>query len=175
MQRLTFSPPLFFDASKQWDVCHWICYPYLVWFFMFLLQVFYNMTKSSVWVEWIRTIGNYSYDIFLFQMPYFSVLRRFFVKSLSFSLHATLPCIVVVTLMDLLLCIIPSLIMRKWHLRKSSSMQHGGMRKELGAERRGGVLRHPASPLMENASPLKHVNVIHFQQHTILKGYEQWN
>ena len=66
--------PFFVDSG--WKEAHWICYIYIVFLMIPLIRKFFSMLKvNSRTRRWIEEIGRYSYEIFLFQMIYFSMVH----------------------------------------------------------------------------------------------------
>ena len=62
----TFEPWIF---DTPWCYFHWCCYFFVMFLLVLLVNLFYKI--GGVFTELIKTIGKYSYEIFLFQMLVF--------------------------------------------------------------------------------------------------------
>lgn len=66
--------PIFF-CSTQWSYCHWVCYIYIAYLFLFGLKLLYLcIVKVPKLRKFIESIGRCSYEIYLFLMLYFAVM-----------------------------------------------------------------------------------------------------
>lgn len=63
--------PLFFNTC--WKTYHWICYPYMAYFLMFVVYWFYLKSKDCRYCQYIMRIGKASYGIFLFQSLFYLI------------------------------------------------------------------------------------------------------
>ena len=101
-----FSP--YFYHVKAWSTCHWICYVYIAFFIILCLKVIYTYINNYVFSAVITQIGKYSYEIYLFQLLYFSCFSEFIINQFSIQ-DKTLIIIFISTL----LCIIPVLLYKQ--------------------------------------------------------------
>lgn len=62
----TFEPWIF---DTPWRYFHWCCYFFVIFLLVLLVNVLYKI--GGAFTELIKTIGKYSYEIFLFQMLVF--------------------------------------------------------------------------------------------------------
>ena len=68
--------PYFFHA---WPQAHWVDYFWDCYLYLFVLLVFYKfVVKNEIISNFVQQIGKYSYEIFLFQMFYFTFSNKFF-------------------------------------------------------------------------------------------------
>lgn len=89
---LTFEP-LFFTA-RGWENCHWVCYFYPAFLFMFFLWLAYRKFPSKLCAA-VMEIGRNSWHIFLAQMFFFAVFpyKKFLALG---SVYATAPIFVAI-------------------------------------------------------------------------------
>lgn len=64
--------PVFYTSLGNWKCCHWICYIYIAYFFLWFLK--YTHTKLCKFQKQIEIIGKYSYEIYLFQIFYYATI-----------------------------------------------------------------------------------------------------
>ena len=99
--------PIFYNVDA-WSTCHWICYFYIVFFMIIGLKVIYSYLGSFVFSTFVKQIGKYSYEIYLFQLLYFTCISEYLINVLSIA-NKTLITIILSTL----LCIIPVLLYKR--------------------------------------------------------------
>lgn len=76
--------PLFCTNLGNWPLCHWICYFYIAYLFMAVLQWLYaKLQHCRTLVTIIQQIGVYSYEVYLFQIFYYATLSFYVAKWLS--------------------------------------------------------------------------------------------
>ena len=65
--------------TNQWKGYHWVDYFYTLFVFFLLVKLYNYIMKSRLSVFFVK-LGNYSYEVFLFQMLEFSLIseKRFF-------------------------------------------------------------------------------------------------
>lgn len=65
--------------TNQWKGYHWVDYFYTLFVFFLLVKLYNYIMKSRLSVFFVK-LGNYSYEVFLFQMLVFSLIseKRFF-------------------------------------------------------------------------------------------------
>lgn len=67
--------PIFFQTIA-WNTCHWICYIFMCYLLLFLVQQGYHKAvKHHIPLAFLTKLGQYSYEIFLFQMFYFAIIH----------------------------------------------------------------------------------------------------
>lgn len=85
--------PLFFQTTFYgWRTCHWICYIFMCYLLLFLVQQGYQKAiKHHIPLAFLTKLGQYSYEIFLFQMFYFAIIhgRLMHLVSIITNNHAT--------------------------------------------------------------------------------------
>lgn len=86
---------------------HWFSYVYIYYLFVFLLFVFYKIDSFNLLKQFIKKMGQYSYDIFLFQMFYFSVLHNVVVKMASYLFDNYYFISVLSILLAVMVCVVP--------------------------------------------------------------------
>ena len=99
--------PLFNNVGA-WSTCHWICYFYIAFFMIIGLTVIYSCFGNYAFSTLIKQIGKYSYEIYLFQLLYFTCVSEYVINVLSLT-NKTMITIILSTL----LCIIPVLLYKK--------------------------------------------------------------
>lgn len=105
--------PLFYNVGA-WSTCHWMCYFYVVFFMITGLKVIYSYLSNSAFSTFIKQIGKYSYDIYLFQLFFFACVSEYICTACSFENKPLINVFV-----SLAICIIPVLIYKKvYHLNK---------------------------------------------------------
>ena len=68
--------PIFCTNHNFWPLCHWVCYFYIVYCVIgFMKNSYGRMADNNLRiVNLIKKIGKYSYEIYLFQIFYFSTI-----------------------------------------------------------------------------------------------------
>lgn len=96
-----------FFYTGVWQTCHWICYYFmcipLLFFIKFLFKKIYNTRINALFI----TMGQFSYEIFLFQMLYFLHIHPVIIKTLSIVFKNDFLIQFLSVLMALLICICP--------------------------------------------------------------------
>ena len=97
----------YFYQTISWKTCHWICYIFMCYLLLFLVQQGYKKAvRHHISLAFLTKLGQYSYEIFLFQMFYFAIIhgRLMYWVSIITNNHArgTLGIIIAMTL-----CTIP--------------------------------------------------------------------
>lgn len=70
--------------DTDWRGCHWMCYFYIAYLMLYLLKRIYcKLGKYESIVEYFKKMGQYSYEVFLFQMFYFAVFHGVVIKVLN--------------------------------------------------------------------------------------------
>ena len=96
--------PFFFD-NYQWKFCHWPCYFYIPYLFLFVLSKLQLLIKRFHLNNLFIQIGQYSYEIFLFQMFYFIVAGSTLKKILHALTSNTFAYDILYILISSILCI----------------------------------------------------------------------
>ena len=76
--------PLFYTSLPNWKYCHWICYFYIIYIFLWFLK--YTSTKfnpNNVIHKCIIYMGKNSYVIYLFQIFYYATISLYVKDLLS--------------------------------------------------------------------------------------------
>lgn len=71
---VTFEPWFFFPKLAAKD-CHWICYFYPAFLFMFILRWTYGILPKRL-KDMVVELGHYSWHIFLMQMFFFAMFPK---------------------------------------------------------------------------------------------------
>ena len=104
--------PFFCTQFDVWAIFHWVCYFYMAYLFLYLLQVTFRLIiKHDKVFYYIKRMGEYSYEIFLFQLFYFSICANYvyaFVSTFAGKLLADFLCIIIAVV----LCIVPVLFVK---------------------------------------------------------------
>lgn len=100
--------PVFCTHLSLWPLCHWVCYIYIAYFFLVFLKFAYSKTSKCKGIKMsIMIIGNYSYEVYLFQIFYYSTISIFVWKALSIIDFYPLKEIIYIFL-STIICLIPS-------------------------------------------------------------------
>ena len=99
--------PFIYD-TYSWRPCHWICYFYIAYLMMWMLKWVDEKTGAfTAWNGYMKKLGRYSYEIFLFQMLYFAVFHGVLVESLFFYIQSMVVVQMIVIVFALVICIVP--------------------------------------------------------------------
>lgn len=99
--------PFFCTSLVLWPLCHWVCYFYIAYFFLtFLKYTYTKLIKCNCFRSCIKTIGKYSYEIYLFQIFYYATISIYVLKALSIIENYTLQRILYIVL-STIVCILP--------------------------------------------------------------------
>lgn len=67
--------PFFYTSLYNWKYCHWVCYLYIAYIFIWFLKKTYSNLKPYKSIQrGIEIIGKYSYYIYLFQIIYYATI-----------------------------------------------------------------------------------------------------
>ena len=99
--------PFFYTSLYNWKYCHWVCYLYIAYLFIWFLKKSYlYITPYKLIQKGIVLIGKYSYYIYLFQIIYYaticyyvsstlsSFIENHFIERLAYIIISTIICIV---------------------------------------------------------------------------------
>ncbi len=93
--------PFFYTKPDEWIIAHWICYFYVVNMLLYVIYKFFLWIRQFIfWSNLLASIGKGSFEIFLFQMCYFSFFPPYAFKVDSFSY-----CVYI--MFSLLICMCP--------------------------------------------------------------------
>lgn len=107
--------PFFYTSLDNWKYCHWICYIYIAYFFLWFLK--YTHTKLYKYKKiqkQIEIIGKYSYEIYLFQILYYATISIYVGKALYPIGNDTIQRLLYV-LLSTVICVIPIVYMKRKH------------------------------------------------------------
>jgi peptidoglycan/LPS O-acetylase OafA/YrhL len=99
--------PFFYTSLYNWKYCHWVCYLYIAYLFIWFLKKSYlYITPYKLIQKGIVLIGKYSYYIYLFQIIYYaticyyvsstlsSFIENHFIERLAYIIISTIICII---------------------------------------------------------------------------------
>lgn len=112
--------PFIFYVPK-WKSCHWICYLYIAFFLLFFIKLLYKATNPHKRIgDYIKKMGVYSYEIFLFQMIYFEfhkyIVKFFSTITVNYWTATILPIITAV-----IVCVVPVILYKDYKISKQNS------------------------------------------------------
>ena len=111
--------PIFCTHLSLWPLCHWVCYIYIAYFFLAFLKYTYKIISNcSTITNYIKKIGRFSYEIYLFQIFYYATLSIYVGKSLAFIGNYPIQRILYV-LISTVICVIPVVYLK--NMRKNQS------------------------------------------------------
>ncbi|MBR1681482.1 acyltransferase [bacterium] len=97
--------PFFFTTG--WKIFHWISYFYVAYILLYLLKLLYvKMNRYTKVMEYIESMGKYSYEIFLFQMLYFALVSPIVNKLLTMVINKYIAVILFVAI-SIIVSIVP--------------------------------------------------------------------
>ena len=104
--------PLFCTSLSLWPLCHWVCYIYIAYLFLWFLKYTYpTLNKHKKIRALFEKIGRYSYEIYLFQIFYYSTISIFVYKA-----HSVLECYLAQRLLYIaistIICLFPAYIFK---------------------------------------------------------------
>ncbi len=98
----------FFYNVEAWSTCHWICYIYISFLAIVGLKYVFLYIQNTVITTHIKLIGIYSYEIYLFQLVYFTYISEYVNNCLSIIGNSMMNIIV-----SVILCVVPVYIYKK--------------------------------------------------------------
>lgn len=105
--------PFIFYAPK-WRSCHWICYFYIAFFLFYVFKYMYQLIIGHEKIcGYVKKMGRYSYEIFLFQMAYFcfhSYVIQFFSNMIENSLVVELLAVTTAVIV----CVVPVVLYKDY-------------------------------------------------------------
>lgn len=112
--------PIFCTSLVLWPLCHWICYCYIAYFFLaFLKYTYTKLIKCYYLMSCIKTIGKYSYEIYLFQIFYYATISIYVGKAFSNIENRPIQRLLYIVL-STIICILPAILNNQnIHFRKS--------------------------------------------------------
>lgn len=114
--------PVFCTNLDFWPLCHWICYFYIAYLMIWLLKQSYLILNKLAFVNnlviIIQKMGKYSYEIYLFQIFYYSIISIFVTKATAIiETHSAERVIYI--FISTIMCTLPVIIYK--HLTKPTS------------------------------------------------------
>lgn len=103
---------LFCTTFDNWSSCHWVCYIYITILFLYIIKILYHKLGYSLKTG-IENIGKYSYEIYLFQMFYFAIIKRY-VKVIIFGYDA-ITYEILFLIITTVICLSPSMILYNYN------------------------------------------------------------
>jgi peptidoglycan/LPS O-acetylase OafA/YrhL len=104
-----------FVFSFQYRSHHWFCYIYIAFVYIYFLWYTYRSSShvAPIISKLTKTIGLYSYEIFLFQMLYFALFHEYVMKGLSSVFDNNYTVSFTAMLIAVVLCIWPVVAYKK--------------------------------------------------------------
>ena len=93
---------------EAWSTCHWICYIYMAYFVMGSLKIIFSCVQNTLFASCLKQIGRNSYEIFIFQLFYFTCVSPFITEILQMGKHLS-----VYVVLSVILCVVPVLLYQK--------------------------------------------------------------
>lgn len=114
--------PVFCTNLDFWPLCHWICYFYIAYLMIWLLKTSYIKLRPNSYanrmVRIIQQMGKYSYEIYLFQIFYYSIISIFVTKATAtIGIHFIERVLYIIV--STILCTLPIILYK--YLTKPSS------------------------------------------------------
>lgn len=114
--------PIFCTNLVLWPLCHWVCYFFIVYFIIWIMKLTYmkcsQKQTGSQFTYLIKQIGKYSYEIYLFQIFYYSIISIYVSKATStIGIHSFERALYII--ISTILCTLPVIIYK--YLTKPSS------------------------------------------------------
>lgn len=104
--------PLYCTHLALWPLCHWICYIYIAYlFFAFLIFTYTKLATHTQILGYIKKIGKYSYEIYLFQIFYYATICIFVGKVLIVIDYYPLLRILYI-IISTVVCVIPVIYLK---------------------------------------------------------------
>lgn len=106
-----FSPILYDFVNPA---CHWFCYIFIAFILLFLIRKINSYNDSFPFLyKFIIKAGKYSYEIFLFQIVYFSIADEYIDNTISYSISNHATYVIIKILIPIILCTIPVIIYKE--------------------------------------------------------------
>lgn len=104
--------PWFCTNLSFWPLCHWICYIYIAYFFLWFLKFLHSKTKQAHKVtRFIEEMGKYSYEIYLSQIFYYSI-PSLYISRIIPSTGSIIERLLYI-LVSIIICILPIMYIKK--------------------------------------------------------------
>lgn len=108
--------PVFCTNLGFWPLCHWICYFYIAYLVIFFLKTSYiKLSQNSAanhLVRIIQQMGKYSYEIYLFQIFYYSIISIFVSKATATICNYSVERVFYI-IISTILCTLPVIIYKR--------------------------------------------------------------
>ncbi len=113
--------PVFYTSICNWRICHWICYIYIAYFFIWLLkQTYEKIYRFTMIRTFIEDLGKYSFEIFLFQIFYYATINIYVNKLLSLFTNYSVHHSLYITL-STIICIMPVVLYKKYFFNRKNN------------------------------------------------------
>ena len=99
--------PMFYNV-EAWSTCHWISYIYIVDIMIIMLYKIYIWIYNNNRFGLIMLIGKFSYEIYLFQLLYFTCISKYVINLFSIG-----DDIITTIFLSTILCVIPVLLYKR--------------------------------------------------------------
>lgn len=97
--------------------CHWFCYIFISFFLLFLLRKVYHLFDTAPILKmYVLKAGKYSYEIFLFQILYFTIVNDYIDNLLKPLFSHYLVYVLIKILIPVILCTIPVVFYKEKNL-----------------------------------------------------------
>ena len=105
--------PLFYTSSN-WKYCHWICYLYIAYIFLWFLKAsYYHLNLNNLFRNYLVIIGKNSYEIYLFQMFYYATIGIYVKDVLSFLGDYPVDLILFIAITTIT-CVVPVIVIKEF-------------------------------------------------------------
>lgn len=112
--------PLFYTSLLNWKYCHWICYLYIAYIFLWFLKYTYSLFNNNIiMLKYLIIIGKNSYEIYIFQIFYYATLYRPVNNTLFFVDEYYPVKRILYLVLSTIICIVPVIILRNKNKNKS--------------------------------------------------------
>lgn len=109
--------PILYNFVRP-PVCHWFCYLYIAFILLFILKILYQYTERFNRIKnFILKTGKYSYEIFIFQMMYFSIVDEYLDSYLRTTLINTFLYDTIRILLPVFVCTFPVIILKEKEMK----------------------------------------------------------
>lgn len=111
---INLRPVFFTGLDGYWSVFHWVCYFYMAYLLFFVIHKCYCfLQKSQSFLSFIKKMGRYSYEIFLFQLFYFSVFSST-IEKLTSKIGCIYICDLCYVIISSIICVVPVVLVKEY-------------------------------------------------------------
>lgn len=105
--------PLFYTSLSNWKYCHWICYLYISYIFLWIIKQSYSyLIPHKGIATYIEEVGKYSYEIYLFQIFYYTIIGPYIDTALSLWGNGIIQRILYI-IISTVICVVPVVYIKK--------------------------------------------------------------